>query len=513
MSEAPAPPPTSPVPTPPAAGRPTGPAGRPTAGGRPDGSATAVDRSVAPVDRLAGLPAADRPTDPTDPTGPAGPVGPIDPISPVDHTSPNSPVGLTGRPAFPERPALLVGVTLPDGRAADVRLRDGLVHAVEDHVPGRPLPPGALHLGGALLLPALVDGHAHLDKTLLGAPWRPHRATATLREQIEAERASRHTEDVPVAARAAALARRMVSLGTGHVRSHVDVDPDTGLGRLHALLGVREDFRDRLGIQLVAFPQSGVVTAPGVADLLDAALADGADLVGGLDPLGFDGDADGQLDIVFGLAARHGKGIDLHLHDGGEAGTAQLRDIAARTAALGIGGTVAVSHAYALGEVGDAELDRTCAALATAGVAIMTNGPSGPMPPVTRLREHGVRVFAGSDNIRDTWWPYGTADMLERATVIGLRAGLMTDAELAAAASLVTDAAAAALGLTGYGLAPGSRADLVAVAAGSVAEAVAAHPRRLLVLHAGRVVGPFADDPYPHPVPPSAPHPSAGAVR
>ncbi|MER7948518.1 amidohydrolase family protein [Streptomyces sp. NPDC096079] len=408
----------------------------------------------------------------------------------------------------PPGPTALLGATLPDGRTADVHLHGGRVRAVEEHDPARPAPAGALRLGGALLLPALVDGHAHLDKTLLGAPWRPHRTTGTLREQIAAERASRRTEDVPVAERAAALARRMVSLGTGHVRSHVDVDPDAGLDHLHALLGVREAFRDRLGIQLVAFPQSGVVTAPGVAELLDAALADGADLVGGLDPVGFDGDAAGQLDTVFGLAERHGKGIDLHLHDGGETGTAQLRDIAARTAALGLGGKVAVSHAYALGDVDDAELDRTCEALAVAGVAIMTNGPSGPVPPVLRLREHGVRVFAGSDNIRDTWWPYGTADMLERATIIGLRTGLMTDPELSFAASLVTGEAAAALGLDDYGIAPGARADLVAVAAGSVPEAVAAHPRRLLVLHAGRVVGPFGDDGHPTLVPP-APLPSA----
>ncbi|MFK0230734.1 amidohydrolase [Streptomyces sp. NPDC090303] len=430
--------------------------------------------------------------------------------APPDPTALPGTAGL-GTPALPggaalpgtagPGPTVLLRATLPDGRTADVHLHGGRVSAVEAHDPARPAPPGALHLGGALLLPALVDGHAHLDKTLLGAPWRPHRATATLHEQIEAERASRRTEEVPVAERAAALARRMVSLGTGHVRSHVDVDPDTGLDHLHALLGVREAFRDRLGIQLVAFPQSGVVAAPGVADLLDAALADGADLVGGLDPVGFDGDAAGQLDIVFGLAERHGKGIDLHLHDGGATGTAQLRDIAARTAALGLGGRVAVSHAYALGDVDDAELDRTCTALAAAGVAIMTNGPSGPVPPVLRLREHGVRVFAGSDNIRDTWWPYGTADMLERATIIGLRTGLMTDAELSIAASLVTGEAAAALGLADHGLAPGARADLVAVAAGSVPEAVAAHPRRLLVLHAGRVVGPFADDTYPVLVP------------
>ncbi|MFJ4713623.1 amidohydrolase family protein [Streptomyces sp. NPDC088785] len=401
----------------------------------------------------------------------------------------------------PRTPAVLVDAVLPDGRAADVELRDGRVHAIRERrgdAPAAPLPAGAVDLGGALLMPALVDGHAHLDKTLIGGPWVPHRATADLREQIASERAARHGPTVPVGERAAALAHRMVALGTGHVRSHVDIDPDVGLDGLHELLAVRERFADRLGIQLVAFPQSGVVTAPGVADLLDAALAEGADLIGGLDPAGFDGDVDGQLDVVFRLAERHGAGVDIHLHDGGTAGTAQVRAIADRTAALGLSGKVAISHAYCLGDVDDGELDRTAAALSAAGVAIMTNGPRHSIPPVLRLRAHGVRVFAGSDNIRDTWWPFGTADMLERATIIALQSGFATDEELRAAASLVTDEAAAALGLDGHGLREGARADLVAVAAGGVPEAVAAHPRRVLVLHGGRVVGPTdVDAAYP----------------
>ncbi|MFE4337117.1 amidohydrolase family protein [Streptomyces sp. NPDC056831] len=99
--------------------------------------------------------------------------------------------------------------------------------------------------------------------------------------------------------------------------------------------------------------------------------------------------------------------------------------------------------------------------------------------------------------IRDSWWPYGTADMLERATIIGLQGGLMTDDELRYAASLATDQAAAALGLSDYGLAPGNRADLVVIAAGCVPEAVAAHPQRLLVLHGGRIVGPAPHPAFP----------------
>ncbi|MGW5232953.1 amidohydrolase family protein [Streptomyces nodosus] len=408
-------------------------------------------------------------------------------------------------------PSVLADVTLPDGRRADVSLRDGLITAVDERISPAAEPigtaggteAGRVDLGGALLLPAFVDGHSHPDKTFLGAPWQPHVPGGTIRERVAAELETRQRLTVPVPERALALVHRMVGHGTGHTRSHVDIDPHSRLANLHALLEVRERVRDLITMQIVAFPQSGVVTAPGVPDLLDAALREGADLVGGLDPHGFDGDVDGQLDVVFGLAERHGTGVDIHLHDPGEAGAAQLRAVAARTGALGLGGRVTVSHAYCLGDVEAATFARTAAALAQAGVSVLTNGPAGPMPPVLRLRESGVRVFAGSDNIRDAWWPYGTGDMLERATIIGLRSDLMTDDELRTAASLVTTEAAAALGLDRYGLQPGSRADLVAVAAGSVAEAVAAHPRRLLVMHAGRVLAtdgcPVAGLPTPEP--------------
>lgn len=392
----------------------------------------------------------------------------------------------------------LVDVVLPDGRRVDVTLRERRIEAIVDHgQPDSPIAVPGLHVvdcGGALLLPAFVDGHCHLDKTFWGTPWQPHVASGSLRERIANEWDLRARIGVPVTARATALAEHMVSMGTGHVRSHVDIDPDVKLDGLHQLLEVRESLHDKLSIQLVAFPQSGVVTAPGVRDLLDAALAEGADLIGGLDPAGFDGDVDGQLDVVFGLAEQHGAGIDIHLHDGGDLGTRQLHAIAARTKTLGLGGKVTVSHAYCLGQVDEAAVDRTATALAAAGVSLMTNGPAGTMPPVLRLRERGVLVFAGSDNIRDAWWSYGTGDMLERATIIGLEGGLMTDEELGYAASLVTDSAATALGLTDYGLQPGNRADLVVIAASNPAEAVAGHPERLLVLHDGRVVRP-ADHP------------------
>lgn len=175
--------------------------------------------------------------------------------------------------------------------------------------------------------------------------------------------------------------------------------------------------------------------------------------------------------------------------DGGTLGTFQLRRIARHTVERGLQGRVTVSHAYALGDVDNEELATTAAALAEAGVSILTNGPGATaMPPVLALRAAGVLVCAGTDNIRDAWWPYGSGDMLERADMIGYRQGLFTDDELAIAFDLATHAGAAVLGIDRYGLDPGARANLVAIAAASVPEAVAAPPERLLVLHDGQIV-------------------------
>ena len=254
------------------------------------------------------------------------------------------------------------------------------------------------------------------------------------------------------------LIEQVVGYGTIALRTHVDIDLQVKLEGLHALLKVREQVRDLLDIQIVAFPQSGVMIEPGVADLLDAAISEGADLVGGLDPAGIDDDVKGQLDTIFGVAEKHGVGLDIHLHDFGPLGCSELREISARTEAAGLTGKVAVSHAFALGTVDDTEFGRTADALARAGVAIMTNGPGPvPMPPVKRLRAAGVTVFAGSDNIRDAWSPYGNGDMLERAALIGYRQDFRADEDLALALDLATHAPAKVLGLKDYGLARGMR--------------------------------------------------------
>jgi cytosine/adenosine deaminase-related metal-dependent hydrolase len=374
------------------------------------------------------------------------------------------------------------------GAAVDLLVGGGVIERV---APGIVPPAGAEIVDGrgGALLPAFVDAHMHLDKTFWGLPWRPHEAGPTTVERIENERRLRRELRLRIDAQAERLVRQAVSRGTVHIRSHVDVDTEIGLRNVEGVMTARSRLRDLVSIQVVAFPQSGVVTRPGTADLLEQAVKDGAELIGGVDPSGIDGDPAGQLDAVFGIAGRHGVGVDIHLHDPGEQGAAQIRMIAERTRALGLGGRVAISHAFCLGMVDESEAARLVDLLREQRIAIMTTAPGDrPSPPVRRLREAGVTVGAGSDGVRDAWTPFGNADMLERAMLIAYRNGFRTDALVHGALDIVTRGNASVLGLERYGLGPGDRADFVLLPGETLGELVAMRPPRALVFSGGRIV-------------------------
>ena len=380
----------------------------------------------------------------------------------------------------------LTNARLPDGRHVDLTLQNGRIATITPHsnAPSRTTPDDT-DLGAALLLPGLVDGHVHLDKTLMGQPWRPNAPAPSVPGRVSYERAHRR-ELGPVRPRAMALLARMIAASTTALRTHTDIDDNSGLANFHGTLEVAQQMRAILPIQIVAFPQSGILTHASIPDLLDAALAEGADLVGGLDPASFDGDAKAHLDIVFALAAKHGKGIDIHLHDRDAGGNAQLRDIAARSQAAGMQGHVTVSHAFSLGTPDAADFAATADALAKGGVAILTSAPGpGPMPPVKHLRAHGVTIAGGNDNIRDLWSPFGTGDMLERAWMIAQRQGFRADEDLALAYETCSTAGARMMNLPIPALEPGAPATFLALQAETLAEAITERPRDRQVWIAG----------------------------
>jgi cytosine deaminase len=343
--------------------------------------------------------------------------------------------------------------------------------------------------GGQLLLPALVESHAHLDKTLWGLPWRPHSAGPNLKSLIANERQVLHSLETPIAQRAGALLEHCIAMGSLTFRCHVDVDPELGFGHIEAMLELRERYADLADIQYVAFPQAGLVQHAGTAEMMRAALEQGVDLVGGLDPCGIDNDPIAHLTTIFQLAAEYDRGVDIHLHDGGELGLWQIARIADFTERYGRQNKVMISHAFCLGMLPWARVEPTAARLAEVGISLMTTAPADiGVPPFAELSAIGVNVCLGSDGIRDAWAPYGNGDMLERAMLQAYRFYSRTDEGLHAAFDAATVNGARALGCAEYGVEIGRPADFLLLPAETLGEAVVMRPVERTVFRRGRVV-------------------------
>lgn len=380
-----------------------------------------------------------------------------------------------------------------DGSPVEVRIeRDGTGRATIAAI-GASLPASnaaeAIDARGALLMPGLVEAHTHLDKTVWGMPWYVNECGTRLIDRIDNERTWRATSGHDAGAASLALGRAFLAAGTTRLRTHVDIDTEAGLRHLDGVLATREALADTLDMQIVAFPQSGVLDREGTVALLDDALARGADVLGWLDPCAIDRDPAKSLDAMFALADKHGCPVDIHLHEPGEMGVFSFELMLERIAALGMQGKVVVSHAFCLGELDAARAAALLARLADAGVSLITTAPpSRVVPPLMACRQAGVPLAGGNDGIRDTWTPYGSPDMLERAMMIGLRYNLRRDDELDIALDCVTHQGAQVCGFADYGLTVGARADLVLVDALNAAQAIVTRAPRRWVVANGHVV-------------------------
>ena len=341
---------------------------------------------------------------------------------------------------------------------------------------------------GEIVIPGLVEAHTHLDKSLWGLPWYTNEVGPKLLDKIDNERENKKRLNIDPARQSARQSIQSSLMGSTHIRSHVDVDTEHGLWGVEGVMATRDGYRDIIDIELVAFPQSGLLRRPGTLELMDQAMKAGCEIVGGLDPCAIDRDPKGHLDAVFGLCQTYGKPLDIHLHEPGEMGLFSTELIIERTRALGMKGKVTISHAFSLG-ADPALVDPVIEQLAALDIAIMTTGPaSRPAPPVKKLLAAGVRVCSGNDGIRDTWGPYGNADMLERAMFIGLRNNLRRDDELRLALDVCTTEGAKVMEIAGYGVAAGDTADLVILPGETVAEAIVTRSPKRRVVKRGKVV-------------------------
>jgi cytosine deaminase len=381
---------------------------------------------------------------------------------------------------------LLRNVRPMAGETCDILIQDGRIAGLGhfEPQPGMPVEDG----GNAIAIPGLIDAHTHLDKTTWGMPWHVNNRAAVLRERIDFERENREAIGIDPHRQSMRHAIGLAAHGATHIRSHVDIDITHGLSIVEGIWETREKLSGVIDIEIVAFPQSGVMVAPGTLELLDEALRQGCEVLGGIDPCGIDRDPKGQLDAIFGLAVKHRRPIDIHLHELGDLGAFTMELIFERIRANGMQGMVAISHAFTLGMNDYLRVGRLIDGLAELDVAILTTGaPSVEVPSVMRLKQAGIRVGAGCDGIRDTWGPWGQPDMLDRARVVGMKNGLRTDSDLEHVLHIVSQGGADVMRLKEYGLQEGCRADLTLLAGETLAHAVVEVAPRPLVVKGGRI--------------------------
>lgn len=376
--------------------------------------------------------------------------------------------------------------------------RDGRIAAIGPALSVPALP--SVDAGGSLVVAGLVDAHQHLDKALtrraVGNP------DGTLPGAIAAYRNYARTMTASdLADRAGRTIERCLAMGTVAIRTHANVDPELESRAVEALVEVREAYRRRITLQVVAFVTAEATRdIPRAAEWLEAAIKLGADVVGGTPaisdkPLEF-------LDMLFAAAERHALPIDLHLDEHLSAERQLCEAVAQRTRAYGMQGRVVASHCSVLSAMAPDDARRVMEAFREAGIGVITlpaanlflqGREADRLAPrgLTRVRELlalGVPVAAASDNIEDPFVPVGTGDMLEAARWMLLAAGLGTD-QLALAFDMVTRTPAELMGLDGdYGIRVGARADLLLAEAADAEDLVARGAARRQVLVAGREV-------------------------
>jgi len=384
------------------------------------------------------------------------------------------------------------------GDACDVTLEHGRIHAIAPY-DSTAMPRGEVVDGsGRLMIPAFSDVHVHLDSTRLGLPLRPHTGGPGVWNMMLNDR--RHWRDAewPIATRATHTLGLMIARGVTRVRSYAQVDVDSGLERLEAVLAARQAHAARCRVAVIAFPQAGLLREDGTVPLIEQALRSGADAIGGIDPSQLDRDPVRHLDIVFGLAEQYQVPVDIHLHEPGELAVWTTDLILERTRACGMQGNVSISHGYALGGVSEATTARLIDDLAELDVAMTTVAPSvDTCLSLERLTNAGVRVGLGEDGQRDYWSPYGNADMLDRTWQLAFtnhyRADELIEHCLAVATiggASILDSAAPRIRSTADrpGVAVGDDADLVLVGGDSIVGAIMDRPQDRTVIRDGHVV-------------------------
>lgn len=396
---------------------------------------------------------------------------------------------------------IVKNATLCDGRTGvDIACANGKIVAVESDIQAEAKE--TVNANGYLVSPPFVDPHFHMDATLsLGTPRM--NVSGTLLEGISLWgelKQQQSAEDI--IERAIRYCRLAAAKGIGAIRSHVDTCDDTLTG-VRALLEVREKVKDYLDLQLVAFPQDGVLRDSTAMENTVRALDLGVDVVGGI-PHFERTMADGahSVRLLCELAEKRGLRVDFHCDETDDPHSRHIETLAFETQRLGLQGRVTGSHLTSMHSMDNYYVSKLIPLIAEAGVHalpnplinIMLQGRHDTYPKrrgltrVRELRDAGINVGFGSDCMMDPWYSLGKADMLDVA-FMGLHVGqLSSRADMAWCFDAVTVNSAKIMGLEHYGLEKGCDANLVVLQAKDPIEAIRLRAHRLYVIRNARCI-------------------------
>lgn len=396
---------------------------------------------------------------------------------------------------------LIIRGALLDKKPFDIAVSHGIIQKIEENIAEKGKE--EIAADGMMAAPPYIESHVHLDTTLTaGEPkWNE---SGTLFEGIEtwALRKKSLTHD-DVVRRASTLLKWQAVQGVLHVRTHVDVT-DPKMTALKAMLEVKENFKGLVDIQIVAFPQEGILSFPNGKELLEEALKLGADAVGGIPHYEYTRDLGAEsVKIIFDLAEKYGKRIDLHCDEIDDPNSRNLEVVAYEAIKRGMGGLVTASHTTAMGSYDNAYMFKLMSFLQKSGINIVSNplvnitlqGRLDTYPKrrgITRVKElwqNGINVSFGCDDVMDPWYSMGTGDML-RTAHMGVHVCQMTGrGETTACFDMVTKNAARTLGVEdSYGIELGKPADLILINASDKWEAVRRLAQTAAVIKGGRVI-------------------------
>ena len=396
---------------------------------------------------------------------------------------------------------IIRGANLSDGRQnIDIGIEGGKIATVE---PALKASAGKeIDAKGRLVTPPFVDAHFHMDATLsLGLPRLNQSGTLLEGIALWGELKPLLTQEA-IAERALAYCDWAVAKGLLAIRSHVDVC-DPRLLAVDALLEVKKKVKPYLDLQLVAFPQDGVLRSPGALELLKKALDRGVDVVGGI-PHFERTMADGAASVraLCEIAAERGLLVDMHCDETDDPMSRHVETLAYETQRLGMQGRVTGSHLTSMHSMDNYYVSKLIPLMAEAKLNAIANplinitiqGRHDTYPKrrgmtrVPELMAAGLTVALGHDCVMDPWYGMGSGDMLEVAHM-GLHVAQMTGQEaMRSCFAAVTENPARILQLDGYGLVPGCNADLVILQAADPVEAIRVRATRLAVLRRGKVI-------------------------